>query len=143
MKRWTATVLLAITTACGGAQTGQPASTSPGPALAVERFLQAVNVNDLETMTELFGTSDRTIAELDGRAKAEQRMYVLASLLRHDDFAFRGQRMVPGRMSDATELLVELTQDGRTVVVPHLVVRRSDGGWIIENIDVTPITSRR
>lgn len=148
MNRLTATVLLAFAAGCGGGGgggggTGQPAALAPGPALTVERFLQAANVNDLETMTELFGTRDRTIVELDGRSKAEQRMYVLASVLRHDDFAFRGQRAVPGRMNDATELLVELTRADRTAVVPHLVVRRSDGGWIIENIDVTPITNRR
>lgn len=146
MKRLTAMVLLASAAGCGGGGgggTGQPAALAPGPPLTVERFLQAANANDLETMSELFGTRDRTIVELDGRSKAEQRMYVLASVLRHDDFAFRGRRAVPGRMNDATELLVELTRGDHTAVVPHLVVRRRDGGWIIENIDVTPITNRR
>lgn len=118
-----------------------PASESPGPALVVERFLQASNANDLETMGQLFGTKDRTIVELDGQTRAEERMYILASLLRHDDWSIQGQRRVPGRMTDATELLVEVKRGARTAVVPFLIVRRARGGWIIERIDVEPLTS--
>lgn len=143
IKRWMAMSVLLLAAGCGGGESTELASLSPGPALVAERFLQAANVNDLGTMTELFGTKDRTIVQLDGRAQAEQRMYLLASVLRHNDFSVRGQRAVPGRMMEATELMVELDQDGRSVVVPFLVVRRSSGGWIIENIDVTPITNRR
>ena len=109
--------------------------------LVVERFLQAANATDLDTMTKLFGTAEATIEELDGRQQAEQRMYLLARLLQHQDFTVQGQRAVPGRMREATELLVRLTQNGETVVVPHRVVRRTDGGWIIEFIDVTPLTA--
>lgn len=127
--------------ACGGKET-IPALDSPGPTLVVERFLQAVNTNDLQTMTQLFGTSRRTIDQLEPRERAETRMQVLASLLRHEDYSIQGQRVVPGRINDATELLIELTMDGRTVVVPHLVVRRRSGGWIIERIDIEVITSR-
>ncbi|NIP56614.1 MAG: hypothetical protein GWM90_17915 [Gemmatimonadetes bacterium] len=136
----TAVLLL---TACGGGSPPPLATASPGPVLIVERFLQAANSNDLSTMTELFGTADRTIVQLDGREAAEQRMYVLASLLRHDDFTVLGQQRVPGRLRDATELLVELHQGEERVVVPHLVVRRKGGGWVIERIDVEPLTRVR
>lgn len=134
--------ILFLVAACGGrgGASPTPAARSPGPALVVERFLAAANANELETMTQLFGTADRTIVELEGRTRAEQRMYVLASLLRHNDWTIRGQRTVPGRMLDATELLVELQKPERTVVVPLLVVRRDGGGWIIEQIDVEELT---
>ncbi len=118
----------------------QAAGEAPGPGLVVERFLQAANANDLATMVELFGTREKTIVQLDGRERAERRMYLLASLLRHDDFTILGRRTVPGRSEDATQLLVQLKKGDRTVVVPHLVVRRADGGWIIEKIDVEQIT---
>ncbi|MFW5947532.1 MAG: hypothetical protein ACOCUW_03480 [Gemmatimonadota bacterium] len=135
--------VLALATACGGGnpEPATPASQAPGPALVVERFLQAANANDLGTMTDLFGTRDRTIAELDGRQQAEERMYVLASLLRHEDWEIQGQRTVPGRTLDATELMVRLQKENSAPVVPFLVVRRSDGGWIIERIDVEPLTT--
>jgi hypothetical protein len=132
---------VAVLVACG-ARDDRPAMESPGPALVVERFLQAANTNDLYTMTQLFGTARRTIDQIESRERAERRMQVLASLLRHEDYTVRGQRAVPGRLNDATELLVELTTPERTVVVPHLVVRRRDGGWIIERIDIEAITAR-
>lgn len=119
-----------------------PAMESPGPALVVERFLQAANVNDLYTMTQLFGTERRTIDQIESRERAERRMQVLASLLRHQDYTIQGQRAVPGRLHDATELLIELRTSDRTVVVPHLVVRRRDGSWIIERIDIETLTTR-
>lgn len=135
--------LFLAATACSSRQQGggTPASESPGPALLVERFLQAANANDLETMSQLFGTRDRTIVQLDGQTQAEERMYVLASLLRHDDWSIQGQRTVPGRMMDATELLVEIRRGDARAVTPILVVRRSRGGWIIERIDVEPLTT--
>jgi hypothetical protein len=119
-----------------------PAMDSAGPGLVVERFLQAANTNDLFTMTQLFGTARQTIDQIESRERAERRMQVLASLLRHDDYNVVGQRAVPGRLNDATELLIELTTTERSVVVPHLVVRRRDGSWIIERIDIEAITAR-
>lgn len=127
--------------ACGGS--GPPpelAGGSPGAALVVERFLRAANANDLETMTQLFGSSTQNIVQLDGQSKAERRMYALASLLRHDDFRIVGQQSVPGRMREATELSIELVRGNRAVVVPHTVVRKRGGGWIIERIEVERLT---
>ena len=43
-------------------------------------------------------------------------------------------------LREATELRVQLRQGSREVIVPHLVVRRASGGWIIERIDVGPLT---
>ncbi len=132
--------LVAMAAACGGGARAEPALDSPGPALVVERFLQAANANDLETMTQLFGSSTRTIDQLDGRTKAQRRMHVLATLLRHDDYRILSQSAVPGRLREATELQVQLRQGDRDVVVPHLVVRRKSGGWIIERIEIERLT---
>jgi hypothetical protein len=141
MRRFLVVLMPALALAACGSRDTVPAMESPGPALVVERFLQAANVNDLHAMTQLFGTSRGTIDQLEPRERAERRMQVLASLLRHDDYVITGQRAVPGRLQDATELLVELRMSDRTVVVPHLVVRRG-GGWIIERIDVEALTLR-
>lgn len=133
--------LMVVLAACGG-RDQVPAMESPGPALVLERFLHAANMNDLYTMTQLFGTAGKTIDQIESRERAERRMQVLASLLRHEDYVVRGQRAVPGRLRDATELMVEMQLQDRTVMVPHLVVRRSGGGWIIERIDIEPITQQ-
>jgi hypothetical protein len=134
-------VLLAVLAACGVRDT-MPAMDSPGPALVVERFLQAANQNDLRTMAQLFGDSRRSFDQMHSAERAERQMQVLASLLRHEDYSIQGQRIVPGRINDATELLVEIKTAEQTVVVPHLVVRRRSGGWIIEQIEVERLTTR-
>lgn len=146
MRNWSRRSLIAVlaatVAACGGEPASRtPAAQSPGPALVVERFLQAANANDLETMTQLFGTSDRNIVALEGRTRAEERMYVLASLLRHDDWSIRGQQTVPGRITDAIELEVRVVKGDESAVVPFLVVRRKGDGWIIEEIGVEPLTT--
>ncbi|MFP4622785.1 MAG: hypothetical protein ACLFRX_01270 [Gemmatimonadota bacterium] len=151
MKRTTIgylVLLLVWLAACGGAREpasvrGQDVPGSPGPGLAVERFLQAANTNDLVTMMQLFGTAERTIDQLDGRSQAERRMYVLASLQRHDDYSILGQRPVPGRLNEAVEVQVRLHRRDDSVVVPYTVVRRESGGWIIEKVDVEPLTKAR
>ena len=123
--------------ACGGGPA--PASVTPGqvdgpgPQLVVERFLQAANANDWAVMGQLFGTPAQTIAERDGATRAERHMQLLSSLLRHDDFVFRGRQPVPGR-TDATNLIVEIVRKDTRVNVPFMVVWRAQGGWIIQEI---------
>lgn len=142
-------ILVVLTaSACGGgsASSGSqtfrtPAAQSQEPALLVERFLWAANANDLETMTRLFGTAKQTIVEREGRMRAERRMYVLASILRHQDYSIQGKQTVPGRIMDAIELQVRIETEDQTATVPFLVVRSNDGGWIIEQIGIEPLTS--
>jgi uncharacterized lipoprotein YajG len=141
MKRFLAVLFAVVLLAGCATRDTVPAMESPGPALVLERFLQAVNTNDLQTMTQLFGTARGTIDQLEPRERAERRMQVLASLMRHTDYTIQGQRAVPGRLNDATELLVQLRTPDQTVTVPHLIVRRGNG-WIIERIDVEALTLR-
>lgn len=124
--------------ACGGGGPAPSAATpaevdGPGPQLVVERFLQAANANDWVVMGQLFGTPAQTITERDGATRAERHMQLLSSLLRHDDFIFRGRQPVPGR-TDATNLFVEIVRKDTRVNVPFLVVWRPQGGWIIQEI---------
>lgn len=131
------TMLATMLAACGGASAPMQERTpvdGPGPQLVVERFLQAANANDWDVMGQLFGTPDYTIAQRDGATRADRHMLVLASLLRHDDFVVRGRRAVPGER-DATHIVVDIIRDQRNISVPFMVVRRRDGGWIIQQID--------
>lgn len=131
-----AMMLLLLLPGCGSG--GGPATAAaplgPGPQLTVERFLQSVNRNDWDTMGELFGTPAQTLAQRDGPARGERHMQILASLLRHDDYAILERRSVAGR-PEAANIIVEVVRGNERVTVPFLVVPRESGGWIIERID--------
>jgi hypothetical protein len=114
-----------------------------GPAMVIERFLRAANSNDLDTMASLFGTVDGPIASQGSAQDVDDRMFVLASLLRHEDYRIESEQIVPGRRDVATQLNVELTIGTSPVVVPFTLVRSKGGAWLIEQIEVERITQRR
>ena len=124
---------LLLAACAGGPAPGGSSLEGPGPQLVVERFLEAANANDWQVMAQLFGTPDQTIGERDGAMRADRHMQLLASLLRHDDYVVRGREQVPGHR-DATNVVVEIVRDGTGVSIPFMVVRRNDGGWIVQQI---------
>ncbi|MGH7483439.1 MAG: hypothetical protein ACRELV_14900 [Longimicrobiales bacterium] len=111
------------------------------PALTVERFLRAANANDLRMMANLFGTAEGPIIERDPPRDVERRMFALASVLRHNDFQLRGERIVPGRLGEAVELIVNIETDDRTALIPFTVVQYREDQWLIEQIDLDPLVS--
>ncbi|MEN8376441.1 MAG: hypothetical protein ABFS34_13425 [Gemmatimonadota bacterium] len=119
-----------------------PGPDAVAPSLVVERFLQAVNARDVGTLGRLFGTRDGPIADRDDRDAVEQRMFTLASLLRHQDYSILGDRVVPGRVTEALDIMTTLQQGGRSVAVPFTLVRTRDGGWLVERIDTGELSRR-
>ena len=156
MKRILTTGLLLMTVACS-ARSG---ASDPGfgPALTIERFLQAASAvsqlseaqgpgaarmaDEIDTMGRLFGTSDGSVLERDPRDEVEQRMFLIARILEHSNYELAGERAVPGRSREAIEVLVRLTNEGETYDVPFTVVQTGDGEWLIENIALEAITNR-
>ncbi|HWV57372.1 MAG TPA: hypothetical protein VNZ57_07960 [Longimicrobiales bacterium] len=123
--------------------TPPPAATASAvqPTLIVEQFLRAANANDLEGMGRLFGTSDGSTFRLDPRSIVEQRMFALASVLRHQDFSIERAAPVPGRSQEAVQVFVRLLMNGQWIPVPFTVVTGRDG-WVVEQFDIEAITNR-
>lgn len=152
MRRILTTGLLLFVAACS-ARSG--ADTRFGPALTIERFLQAASAvsqlseaqgpgaaqmaDEIETMARLFGTSDGPILDRDPRQEVEERMFLIAQILEHTDYALAGERAIPGRSREAIQVLVRLTNAQGTVDVPFTVTQ-SNGEWLIENIALEAIT---
>jgi len=112
------------------------------PALVVERFLQAANRQDLETMARLWGNSEGLVIDRDPRSEVEKRLYATALILRHDDYEIQGERIIPGR-PDALQLIVRMHIDGRQVPVAYTMVRSKNGAWLVESVDLEAITAGR
>ena len=129
-----------ITTACVKQEVVR--GSNVGPALVVEQFLRAANDKDLQRMGQLFGTKDGPIANRDPRDQVEQRMFAIASVLRHEDFELESEQQVPGRTADAIQLTVKLTISGALYRVPFTVVRFKEQSFLVEQIGIEVITNR-
>jgi hypothetical protein len=150
--------------ACATRTVSGPPALAVGPQLSVERFLQAANTRDLASMGRLFGTVDGPLGDTGGtfkcafkkigswfggesclkRTDVELRMEAIASVLTHDDYVITRQEQVAGRLGPATRVLVDLTVEGTAVpAVPFVVVRSSDGDWLVEQVDLQKVMARR
>ena len=115
------------------------------PVLTVERFLQAANTRDLETMSRLFGTDDGPIRDTENREQVELRMDLIAEIVQHADYEITSERRVPGAASPTIRVGVDIlisTPRGRTMVkdVGFTVVLESHNRWLVTVIDLTKIT---
>jgi len=131
-----------------GSTAGSPAAGSVAPTLVLEHFLSAANAaasNDAEgirAMGRLFGTREGPLSNRESQRNVEQRMFVLANLLRHEQYQIQGEQIVPGRMDEAKRFMVELQLRNRTVVVPFTLVLSKGGQWLVEEFDAEKITGR-
>ncbi len=146
MKRLLMWILLV---ASAGACTSRSAVDQPlpgvTPALTVERFLQATNARDLETMSRLFGTDDGPIGDRRSRSNVELQMNALAEILQHNDYDIVSEGNVPGAESPSRRVGVDMdisTPAGTTRVrdIGFTVVLESPDRWLINEIEVRKIT---
>lgn len=142
--RWLCMVLAAASLAsCTSRTVVQPTDNALAPAMVVERFLRAANSNDLDTMGRLFGTRDGPWAPTVSRKEADDRLFVIASVLRHTDYQVVGEQIVPGRRDEATQLVVRLIQGQQRYDVPFTLVRSKKDGWLVEVVPLDLLTNRR
>lgn len=120
----------------------RPAHAGVAPALAVERFLNAANANDLDTMARLFGTRDGSVLKRGKRSEVETRMFALASILRHKNYTLEREGIVPGRTGEAIQLVVRMDFGDREVTVPFVLVQTRKDGWLVEQVAIERITGQ-
>jgi hypothetical protein len=136
-------VLLMSAGACTSQTVVNQSVLPVGPVLTVERFLQAANTRDLETMARLFGTDDGPILDTGTQEEIELRMDLIAEILQHDDYEIVSERSVPGAASRSSRIGVDLAlPGGRTTVedVGFTVVLESPNRWLINVIELVKIT---
>jgi hypothetical protein len=134
--------VLLVASACARSIAPGDAQPAIGATMTLERFLRAANQNDLDTMGALFGTTEGSVTRTWSRREVDDRMFLLASLLRHSDYTIVGEQIVPGRRDEATQLNVRLVVAHGPVQVPFTLVR-SRNQWLVEKVDIEPITRGR
>ncbi len=142
-------------------QPGQAAQFAP--QLSVERFLQAANDRDIDTMSHIFGTADGPISNTGStigcafkkigswfggtacvtRDQVQVRMDAIARLLHHEDYKITREERVAGRDHPSTRVFVDLTiGDERVTGIPFVVVRTSDGRWLVEQVGLQQLMAK-
>ncbi len=169
MRRMLRAVLVAptlalLSAACTTAMVQQTgAAAQLGPELTVERFLQAANNRDLETMGRLFGTADGPISDTGStfacafkkigswfggtpcrsRNNVQIRMETIARLLAHQDYKITREEQVAGRDHPSIRVFVDLTVRGLQVSdIPFVVVQRPNGTWLVEQIGLQQLLAK-
>ncbi|MBW3631336.1 MAG: hypothetical protein KY464_18890 [Gemmatimonadetes bacterium] len=114
---------------------------APGPAAAVERFLQLARQKDYVQMGWVFGNADGPVLARDPQPDVERRMYGLAEVLANDSFTVGTGSPVPGRIGTAESFRVRLRRGSLTRQVPVTVVLGRDRRWFVEMVAVQAITN--
>ncbi len=121
-----------LLTACrpGGATQVMGASS---PEAAVNTFMTAAKAQDLQAMSEVWGTARGSVRETMDRSEMERRQLVLISLLCQDGSRLAGS--TPG--TDGRRILrIEMTRGSRTVPVTFTTIRGPGDRWFVEDIEV-------
>ena len=125
-------VVALLAGSCGGA----PNLPVPAaPEAAVRGFLAAVRTNDLETMSEFWGTNRGLAVGSMDREELVQRLTVMQRYLDHESFEIvTGNETFPAERNQQI-VQVQLTRGGCTPVVPFTLVRYRQG-WLVFAIDL-------
>jgi hypothetical protein len=74
------------------------------------------------------------------KTDVELRMDAIASIVQHEDYRIVREETVAGRTSPTRRVFVDLTIQGRRVAnMPFIVVRTSDGRWLVEQVPLERI----
>jgi hypothetical protein len=130
--------------ASGGGEVNPSSGSAWGAAtseMAVRSFLDAANVEDYGTMSNLFGTADGPAVENYGVADVEARMIVLSGLLKHEGYSMKPVNLAmlgPDRVR--YEVRMTGTRKG-DVIVPVITVPTKAGRWFVERLNVDALTA--
>lgn len=139
MKRL-AIILLALSacrTAAGGASGTAGVQTGAATArAAVEGFLGAVNAQDLQAMSVMWGTSKGPIRDAVARDELEKRELIMQCYLGSDQFRILGSTTTS---AESQQFQVSLTKGNLTRETTFVTVRGPGSRWYVERADLEPV----
>ena len=105
---------------------------------AVRACVEAAAEEDYRRMGRLFGTAEGPAERRMSRSELDQRMFILAALLDHQEAAVRRSPLTEG--PDQVRFMVDLvgTRNGN-VTVPFIAIS-SRGRWYVERVITEPLT---
>lgn len=120
-------------------RTGEGGSAgAPSGRSVVVAFLTAVNEQNLQQMSALWGNAKGLARDQLKREELEKRLIIMQCLMQHDAMRFPEER---ARLSTGgrQEYLVELKKGDVTARTTIMTVAGPGGRWLVEDIDVTKL----
>ena len=134
-RRWFAAAAMLLA-ACGSGS-GSPEAVHPAntASAAVQNFMKAVADSNLTAMAALWGTSKGAASRTRQPSDYERRIVVMQSYLSHDDFRILGD--APEGPEARHTVQVQIRRGACTWTIPFVVIQVADGGWIVNQMDLT------
>jgi hypothetical protein len=135
-------MLLALLALAGGAAACKhppPGRMMPGassPRAAVESFLKSVRAQDLQAMSDVWGTKEGLARDKWERPELEKRELIMMCLFNHDRYRILSE--APGEAGHRV-FHVELARAGITRTTNFYTIQGPSERWFVENADVTPV----
>lgn len=134
--------LLLVVGACasgarGGSNgvSGNQLTGSAAPRLAVEQFLNAVRAQDIQAMSNIFGTSNGPARDNIDRAELEKRMLIMQCFFNNDKFRITGE----SNQGTKRVFQFELTRGTRSRNTSAMTVLGPSERWYIETLDIAAV----
>jgi hypothetical protein len=124
-----------VLAACGGGGGTSPVRPTNTASSAVESFMKAVSDSNLAAMAGLWGTARGPAGRTHQPADYERRIVVMQSYLTHDDFRILADTPEGSEVRHAVN--VQIRRGACTWTVPFGVIQLAEGGWIINQVDLT------
>jgi hypothetical protein len=128
---------VSVTTAPSSAATANPNATGAATHRdALARFMQAAKVQDVQAMSNVWGTTrgparnDRTYMSVEAM---EQRIIYMMRCLRHDSYAILGETPATG---DKRIFSVQIKYGPLTVVTDFTTTPGPEGRFYLESLDL-------
>jgi hypothetical protein len=131
---------LFLLAACSSAtQGGYPSGQLTGGASAqqaVDQFLAAVKLRDLQGMSTVFGTDRGPSRDTMDRTELEKREIILACYFNNDSYRILGERSGQGRHR---EVSVELKKGNLVRTSTFYAIQGPGGRWYVDNMDIAAV----
>jgi hypothetical protein len=127
--RWLGTAILLA--ACGGGTA--PVQPSNSAATAVQGFMQAVADSNLAKMADLWGTARGPASKTRHPPDYERRVAVMQAYLRNDSFRLASD---VAEAANRRAIQVVIRRQTCTWAIPFIVIRASDGSWLVNQVDI-------
>lgn len=128
---------LLLAAACTSRSTSTVPAEAAGPRPALDAFLSAVRAQDLQAMSNVWGTKDGPVRDSKRmtRDEMERRELILMCYFKHDKYRVLQDQPAP----DGERVMrVELTR-GTITRSTNFYLTRGDDRWYVRSADVEPV----